>query len=104
MDWSGGYWKYLGYTDEDVEVISMSSNYFDYVHPEDVSRMQEAIWKLFKAHTLMGEVTYRVRKKWRLYLDGNSRRCHPDDQGWVTFVSGIAFDVTKQNKCSRPRN
>ena len=36
MAWSGGYWKYLGYTDEDVEVISVSSNYYDYVHPDDV--------------------------------------------------------------------
>lgn len=99
MDWSGGYWKYLGYTDEDVEVISMSSNYFDYVHPEDVSRMQEAIWKLFKAHTLMGEVTYRVRKKNGGYIWTEIRAdATRDEQGWVTFVSGIAFDVTKQKQ------
>lgn len=99
MDWSGGYWKYLGYTDEDVEVISMSSNYFDYVHPEDVGRMQEAIWKLFKAQTLMGEVTYRVRKKNGGYIWTEIRAdATRDEQGWVTFVSGIAFDVTKQKQ------
>jgi PAS domain S-box-containing protein len=99
MDWSGGYWKYLGYTDEDVEVISMSSNYFDYVHPEDVGRMQEAIWKLFKAQTLMGEVTYRVRKKNGGYIWTEIRAdATRDEHGWVTFVSGIAFDVTKQKQ------
>jgi PAS domain S-box-containing protein len=99
MDWSGGYWKYLGYTEDDVEVISMSSNYFDYVHPEDVSRMQEAIWKLFKAQTLMGEITYRVRKKNGGYIWTEIRAdATRDEQGWVTFVSGIAFDVTKQKQ------
>jgi PAS domain S-box-containing protein len=99
MAWSGGYWKYLGYTDEDVEVISVSSNYYDYVHPDDVGRLQKAVDQLLKAQTLVGEVTYRVRKKSGGFVWTEIRAdATRDENGWVTYVSGIAFDVTKQKQ------
>ncbi len=98
MDWSGGYWRYLGYTDEDVDYISVSTNYYDYVHPDDVARVQAAVRGIIREPG-PGEVTYRVRRKKGGYiwteLRADSVR---DEMGWVHYVSGIAFDVTKQKQ------
>lgn len=98
MDWSGGYWRYLGYTDEDVDYISVMSNYYDYVHPDDVNRVQAAV-KVIIGKPGPAEVTYRVRRKKGGYiwteLRADSVR---DEKGWVHYVSGIAFDVTKQKQ------
>ena len=48
MDWSGGYWRYLGYTDEDVDYISVSTNYYDYIHPDDVDKVRAAVDRMLK--------------------------------------------------------
>jgi PAS domain S-box-containing protein len=98
IDWSGGYWRYLGYTDEDVDYISLSSNYYDYVHPDDVQKLQDAVAGMLK-HPGPGEVTYRTRRKKGGYIWTELRADSvrgPD--GWVKYMSGIAFDVTKQRQ------
>jgi len=98
MDWSGGYWRYLGYTDEDVVYISVSTNYYDYIHPDDVARVKEAVYRMLKTPG-PAEILYRTRRKrggdiWTEIRADSIR----DDKGWVHYVSGIAFDVTKQKQ------
>lgn len=98
MDWSGGYWRYLGYTDEDVDYISVSTNYYDYIHPDDVDKVREAVGRMFKKPG-PGEVTYRTRRKKGGYIWSEIRADSVRDKnGWVLYVSGIAFDVTKQKQ------
>lgn len=98
MDWSGGYWRYLGYTDEDVDYISVSTNYYDYIHPDDVDKVKEAVAKMLKTPG-PGEVTYRTRRKKGGYIWTEIRADSVRDKsGWVVYVSGIAFDVTKQKQ------
>lgn len=98
MDWSGGYWRYLGYTDEDVDYISVSTNYYDYIHPDDVDKVKEAVGKMLKRPG-PGEVTYRTRRKKGGYIWTEIRADSVRDKnGWVIYVSGIAFDVTKQKQ------
>ncbi len=98
MDWSGGYWRYLGYTDEDVDYISVSSNYYDYVHPDDVEKLKQVVAGLLKKPG-PGEVVYRVRRKKGGYIWTEARADSVRDaNGWVIYVSGIAFDVTKQKQ------
>lgn len=98
MDWSGGYWRYLGYTDEDVDYISVSTNYYDYIHPDDVQKVQNAVAGMLKKPG-PGEVTYRTRRKKGGYIWTEIRADSVRDKnGWVLYVSGIAFDVTKQKQ------
>ena len=97
--WSGGYWRYLGYSDDDAERISFSAGYYDYVHPDDVHRLREIVHKLLKSETLSGEASYRVRRKnggyaWTEVRADTTR----DAKGWVTHISGIALDITKQKQ------
>ncbi len=98
MDWSGGYWRYLGYTDEDVDYISVSTNYYDYVHPDDVEKLRQVVSRIFKKAG-PGEAIYRVRRKKGGYIWTEVRADSVrDDSGWVTYLSGIAFDITKQKQ------
>lgn len=98
MDWSGGYWRYLGYTDEDVDYISVSTNYYDYIHPDDVDKVKEAVGRILKRPG-PGEVTYRTRRKKGGYIWTEIRADSVRDKnGWVIYISGIAFDVTKQKQ------
>lgn len=98
MDWSGGYWRYLGYTDEDIEYISVSSNYYDYIHPDDIERVRESISKILK-ESGPREVVYRTRRKKGGYVWTEIRADSVrDENDWVLYLSGIAFDVTKQKQ------
>lgn len=98
MDWSGGYWRYLGYTDEDVDYISVSTNYYDYIHPDDVQKVRDAVDRMLKKPG-PGEVTYRTRRKKGGYIWSEIRADSVRDKnGWVLYISGIAFDVTKQKQ------
>lgn len=98
MDWSGGYWRYLGYTDEDVDYISVSTNYYDYVHPDDVDKLRRIVSRMLKKPG-PAEVVYRVRRKKGGYIWTEVRAdTVRDPEGWVTHISGVAFDVTKQKQ------
>ncbi|MDZ7924602.1 MAG: PAS domain-containing protein [Marinagarivorans sp.] len=94
IDWSGGYWARLGYSPAEVDHISLTQNYYDYVHPDDVETLKQALRRIFREDKLI-EILYRVRKKnggwvWTEIHAEASR----DDNGWVYYVSGIALDIT----------
>lgn len=98
LDWSGGYWRYLGYNDEDVDYISVSSNYYDYVHPDDVGKIRKVVAGMLKTPG-PAEIVYRVRRKKGGYIWTEVRADSVrDPEGWVTHISGIAFDITKQKQ------
>lgn len=98
MDWSGGYWRYLGYTEEDVDYISVSTNFYDYIHPDDVQKVRNVVARMLKKEG-PGEVIYRVRRKKGGYIWTEVRADSVrDPNGWVMFISGIAIDVTKQKQ------
>lgn len=98
MHWSGGYWRYLGYSEDDIAYISNTSNYFDYVHPDDIERVKEGTANLLK-NPGPGEVLYRTRRKKGGYVWTEIRAdTVRDESGWVTYMSGVAFDVTKQKQ------
>ncbi len=95
MNWSGGFWKYLGYSDEDMEHLSDPDNYPDFIHPDDREPVARYIRERIKAKGT-AEICYRVRKKTGGYVWTEVRiDTVRDASGWVRFISGIAFDVTK---------
>jgi PAS domain S-box-containing protein len=99
--WSGGYWSYLGYSAKDVEHISDTRRYFDYVHPDDLELLMTAVRKTLRDGGPT-EIAYRVRKKlggwiWsEIHADATR-----DESGWVYFISGIALDVTKRKQAEQ---
>ncbi len=98
MDWSGGYWRYLGYSEEDIEYISIAANHFDYIHPDDSDRVRQGIKRILR-EAGPGELLYRTRRKKGGYVWTEVRADSVrDDSGMVIFLSGIAFDVTKQKQ------
>ncbi len=95
MNWSGGFWKYLGYSDEDSEHLSNPYNYPDFIHPDDREPVARYIRERLKAKGV-AEICYRVRKKMGGYVWTEVRiDTVRDSSGWVRYISGIAFDVTK---------
>ena len=95
MNWSGGFWKYLGYSDEDAEHFSNAHNYPDFIHPDDRERVAVQVRDLLKGEGPV-EICYRVRKKKGGYIWTEVRvDTVRESSGWVRYISGIAFDVTK---------
>lgn len=95
MSWSGGFWKYLGYSDEDAEHFSDPRNYPDFIHPEDRDRVAAYVREVLR-HRGLSDICYRVRKKKGGYVWTEVRvDTVRDVSGWVRYISGIAFDVTK---------
>jgi PAS domain S-box-containing protein len=95
MNWSGGFWKFLGYTDEDAEHFSNPYTYPDFIHPDDRERVRGHVLDLLKGKALP-EICYRVRKKKGGYVWTEVRvDTVRDASGWALYISGIAFDVTR---------
>ena len=101
ITWSGGYWEHLGYSPDDVRQISGSLRYFDYIHPDDLDILKQAIYKTLRQGGPV-DVAYRVRKKqggwiWtEVHADATR-----DETGWVHYISGIALDVTRRKQAEQ---
>lgn len=95
MHWDGAFWESLGYSQQDMDHISDSNHFLEYVHPDDREIMNNAIrGQLKNQHN--GDVTCRIRRKKGGYIWAEFRTSAVrDENGWVSFMSGIAFDVTK---------
>lgn len=99
--WSGGYWRMLGYSDNDVEHISGTKNYFSYVHPGDYDIFMTGVRKVLREGKSI-DIAYRVRKKdggwvWtEIHADGTR-----DEKGWVYYISGIALDITRRKQAEQ---
>ncbi len=95
MYWDGAFWDYLGYTPSDIQHISNANHFMEYVHPEDRIALNTAVRGQLKDENA-GDVICRIRRKKGGYIWSEFRvSCVRDESGWVNFMSGIAFDVTK---------
>lgn len=94
FDWSGEFWRQLGYGDSDAESINDARRLPDLIHPDDRDHARKAIVEHLKTGVGLN-FTFRVRSK-----DGNYRwsQCLADsvrdEQGWAVYLSGINFDIT----------
>jgi PAS domain S-box len=95
MVWNGGFWAYLGYGDSDMVFISDSGRFLEYVHQDDRERVSEDIRALLRSGGPQS-FSFRIRKKRGGYIWTEVRvDAVRNDQGWVKYISGILFDVTK---------
>jgi len=95
MVWNGGFWAYLGYGDSDMVFISDSGRFLEYVHQDDRERLSEDVRSLLRRGGAQS-LSFRIRKKRGGYVWTEVRvDSVRNDQGWVKYVSGILFDVTK---------
>lgn len=95
MFWDGGFWSYLGYTEQDMKKISNPDVFLNYVHAEDRELLTNAIGRHIKMQG-PGEAIFRIRRKHGGYVWAEVRVeaiRRPD--GFVEFTSGIVFDITK---------
>ncbi len=94
IDWSGGFWERMGYTEEDDKDISDATKVWSYMHEDDRALTLDAARHHFRTDEPF-EITYRIRTKKGEYVwthvRANSIR---DENGRVVFMSGINFDVT----------
>lgn len=95
MHWDGGFWEYLGYDDSDFTTISDASKFMEFIHQDD----RDKVTRTLQSHMRnkgTGEIIFRLRKKKGGYV---WTECRVDSvrnrKGWVTYMSGIVFDVTK---------
>jgi len=95
LEWNGEFWSYLGYGEADMVHISDSEKFMEYVHPDDRSKLSNAIHAHLRGLGL-GEVMFRIRKKKGGHIWTEVRvDAVRDPKGWVRYISGIVFDVTK---------
>lgn len=95
LEWDGGFWIQLGYSDADMKHISDAEKFMEYVHPDDREKLSNAIHAHLRGLGL-GEAMFRIRKKKGGHVWTEVRvDAVRDSKGWVRYISGIVFDVTK---------
>ncbi len=95
MHWDGGFWEYLGYDDSDFATISDPSKFMEFVHQDDRDKVTRMLHNHLRKPGA-GEMIFRLRKKKGGYVWTEGRvDTVRDRRGWVTYMSGIVFDVTK---------
>ncbi|MES2824763.1 MAG: PAS domain-containing protein [Pseudomonadota bacterium] len=94
IDWSGGFWERMGYTEEDDKDLSNANTIWGYMHEDDREFIIESARHHFRTDEPI-DFTYRIRTKKGEYIwthvRANSVR---DENGRVIFMSGINFDVS----------
>lgn len=99
--WNGNYWSNLGYSSSDVAHMSAIQHYTDYIHPDDIALLDEAIMRVLRDGELV-EMAYRVRKKqggwvWaEIHADATR-----DETGWAHYISGLVLDVTRRKQAEQ---
>lgn len=94
FDWSGEFWRQLGYGDADVHYINDARRLPALIHPDDRDEARLAIVDHLKTGIGLN-FTFRVRAKdgsyrWSQCLADSVR----DENGWAVYLSGINFDIT----------
>ncbi len=98
IEWSGGFWERLGYTPDDFAEISDANKVIGFMHPDDRDYAMNAA----RIHLRDGEpldITYRIRTKKGEYIWTQVRAdSMRDENGHVSVMSGINFDITDIKK------
>lgn len=94
MHWNGGFWQYLGYSEEEMQSISDPGKFLRFMYPEDRSALDDNVHRLLRGEKLV-EFILRVLKKNSGFIWAAFRvEAERSDNGWVNFISGIVFDVS----------
>lgn len=98
IEWSGGFWERLGYTPDDFAEISDANKVIGFMHPDDRDyAMNSARIHLRDGKPL--DITYRIRTKKGEYIWTQVRAdSMRDENGHVSVMSGINFDITDIKK------
>jgi len=95
LEWNGNLWANLGYGDSDMVHICDADKFMEYVHQDDRKKLTSAMHALLRGLGL-GESTFRIRKKKGGHIWTEVRvDAVRDSKGWVEYISGIVFDVTR---------
>ncbi len=95
INWSGGFWSYLGYNASDMKYLSDPTVSLEYVHEDEREGLQQAIVAVFRGDEER-EMIFRMRRKRGGYLWVEFRfETERDQKGWVRFISGVIFDITQ---------
>lgn len=94
FDWSGEFWRQLGYGDADAGSINDARRLPDLIHPDDRDHARRAIVEHLQTGIGLN-FTFRVRSRdgdyrWSQCLADSVR----DENGWAVYLSGINFDIT----------
>jgi len=98
IEWSGGFWERLGYTDEDFADISDANKVIGFMHPDDRDYAVNAA----RIHLRDGQpldITYRIKTKQGEYIWTQVRADSlRNENGHASIMSGINFDITDIKK------
>ncbi|MDO3382673.1 PAS domain-containing protein [Gilvimarinus algae] len=95
IDWSGGFWEQLGYSDEDRQHFTDSRELPNYIHPDDVEDMFEAVREHLRTAEPLN-TCYRIRTKAGGYIWTQVRADSiRDEAGRALYISGVNFDITE---------
>lgn len=95
MLWHGGLWEYLGYADADMRVVSDPERFLEFIHPDDRKGLGENIKILLQGEGGTDTI-FRIKKKMGGYVWTEVRvAAARNKDNRVTFISGIAYDITK---------
>lgn len=95
INWSGGFWSYMGYSTSDMHYLSNPVIALEYVHENDRERLQKSLLTIYRGEEIR-ELIFRLRKKRGGYVWTELRfEIERDSRGWVHFISGVMFDITQ---------
>jgi len=95
IEWSGGFWERLGYTQADASVFTDADRLADFIHPEDLETAREAVRQHLRTSVPL-DVSYRIKTKSGDYIWTQVRADSVrDEQGRVQIMSGLNFDITE---------
>ncbi|MDO3385139.1 PAS domain-containing protein [Gilvimarinus sp. SDUM040013] len=95
IDWSGTFWEHLGYTDEDRKGFTDSRMLPNYIHPDDIEDMYEAVREHLRTAEPLN-TCYRVKTKAGDYIWTQVRADSiRDESGRAAYISGVNFDITE---------
>ena len=95
VSWDERFWEVLGYSQQDIALISNPAHMLEYIHHEDQPIIQ-ANFRHFLSGAVWEEAVFRVKKKGEGYIWVEMRlEAVRNPQGRVKYVSGLILDVSK---------
>ncbi len=98
IEWSGGFWERLGYSQADADTICDANKIADFIHCDDIEIALEAVRQHFRSAIPL-DVCYRIRTKSGDYIWTQVRADSVRDaNGRVLILSGVNFDITEMKR------
>jgi len=95
MDWSGGFWERLGYSDEDTKQINSAQAVMERIHPEDQDSIMDSIRNHLRTRQPL-DACYRIQTKAGDYVWTQIRAdTLYGENNQPAVMSGVNFDITE---------